>query len=188
MIDDGLDAVIVNPTGIVGPIDLGSSRSNAVLRAAAKGHLPVAMAGGSDWVDVRDVVDGLMATVDRGRQGENYLLSGHPASVMQVSRLAAGINGRLGPLFGLPGGLSRGLAPIGEWVGHGWGADFFTPASVDSLLNHPVVDHAKATLELGYVPRPLVDTIRDLITWFAQDGQLDPTRRVRRALGSRHGR
>ena len=46
-------------------------------------------------------------------------------------------------------------------------------------LNHPVVDHAKATRELGYLPRPLVDTVRDLVTWLGQDGQLDPRRQVR---------
>jgi dihydroflavonol-4-reductase len=181
VVADGLDAVIVNPTGIIGPIDLGSSRSNAVLRAAAKGHLPIAMAGGSDWVDVRDVVEGLMAAADRGRRGENYLLSGQSATVMQVARLAAGINGRIGPLVALPGRVSKGVAPLGELVGRGWGADFFTPASVDSLLNHPVVDHTKATRELGYVPRPLVDTVRDLVTWLGQDGQLDGPRRRRRA-------
>jgi dihydroflavonol-4-reductase len=176
VITEGLDAVIVNPTGIIGPIDLGSSRANAMLRAAARGHLPIALAGGSDWVDVRDVVDGLIAAVDHGRSGENYLLSGHPATVIEIGRLAAGINGRIGPLVGLPGSLSRRVAPVGEWIGRGWGSDVFTPASIDSLLNHPLVDHAKATRELRYRPRPLVDTVRDLVTWLGQDGQLDRSR------------
>ena len=59
MIDEGLDAVIVNPTGIIGPVDAGPSRVNRLLRLASRGRLPVVLAGGFDWVDVRDVALGL---------------------------------------------------------------------------------------------------------------------------------
>ena len=105
-------------------------------------------------------------------------------TVLAFVLLVVGINGRIGPLVALPGRVSKGVAPLGELVGRGWGADFFTPASVDSLLNHPVVDHTKATRELGYVPRPRVDTVRDLVTWLGQDGQLDRRRRCRARDGA----
>lgn len=76
VIEAGLDATIVNPTGIIGPVDLGPSRINAIIDQAARGHLPVVVRGGFDWVDVRDVVLGLVAAAARGRTGENYLLPG----------------------------------------------------------------------------------------------------------------
>lgn len=173
VIDDGLDAVIVNPTGVIGPIDPGMSRANAVLRAAARGHLPVAVPGGFDWVDVRDVVDGAIAAVDAGRTGENYLLSGHRATAMQLGRLAAGMNGRVGPLVRLPTRLAHRLAPAGERVGRLWASDVFTPASISTLMDDPVVDRSKAAAELGYRPRPLEDTVRDLVHWFHDTGHLD---------------
>jgi dihydroflavonol-4-reductase len=174
VVADGLDAVIVNPTAVIGPIDLGPSRANGILLAAARGHLPVAVAGGFDWVDVRDVVDGCLAALDRGRTGEGYLLSGHQATSVQIGRLAAGLNGRLGPLFGLPAGLAASIAPLGERVGRLWGSDDFTPASIGTLLDDPLVDRAKAGGELGYRPRALEDTVRDLVRWYRARGALGP--------------
>jgi dihydroflavonol-4-reductase len=172
VVADGLDAVIVNPTAIIGPIDPGPSRANGVLLAAARGHLPVAVAGGFDWVDVRDVVDGCVAALDRGRTGESYLLSGHQATSVQIGRLAAGMNGRLGPLFGLPAWMAETIAPIGERVGRLWGSDDFTPASIGTLLDDPLVDSSRAVRELGYRPRPLETTVRDLVRWFRDVGAL----------------
>ncbi len=172
VVADGLDAVVVNPTGIIGPIDLGPSRANGVLLAAARGHLPIAVAGGFDWVDVRDVVAGLVAAAARGRCGEGYLLGGHQATSVEIGRLAAGLNARLGPVVGLPPGLARGLAPVGERIGLIWGSDDLTPASIGTLLDDPIVDHGKAAAELGHRPRPLEDTVGDLVRWFRGEGHL----------------
>jgi len=172
VIDAGLDAVIVNPTGVIGPIDLGPSRANAGLRAAARGRLPLAVAGGFDWVDVRDVVDGTVAAAAHGRTGENYLLSGHQRTVVALARLAAGLNGRLGPVAALPAWGAERVAPLGERIGGLWHSDTFTPASVGTLLDDPVVDRSKAERELGYGSRPLEDTVRDLIWWFRDRGDL----------------
>ena len=52
----GLDAVIVNPTGVVGPRDEQPSRMGHFFRALAAHRLPATVAGAFDWVDVRDVV------------------------------------------------------------------------------------------------------------------------------------
>jgi len=169
---DGLDVVIVNPTGIIGPVDVGPSRANGVLLAAARGHLPVAVAGGFDWVDVRDVVDALIAAVDRGEPGENYLLSGHQATALHLARLAAGLNGHVGPLVALPPAVARGIAPLGEAIGRLWGSDDLTPASIEALLDDPLVERKKAEDALGYSPRPLEDTVRDLIWSCRERGEL----------------
>ena len=67
VIAQGLDATIVNPTGIIGPVDFGPSRINSIIDQAARGHLPVVVAGGFDWVDVRDVVAGLVSASTCGR-------------------------------------------------------------------------------------------------------------------------
>ena len=159
----GLDAVIVNPTGIIGPVDPEPTRANRILLRAARGRLPVVVGGGFDWVDVRDVVAGLVAAAERGRTGENYLLPGHQMTALRLARMAAGFNGRLGPLVAIPGKLATWVAPLGERVGRLIGSDSFTPASIGTLQEHPFVDGAKAERELGHAPRPLEDTVRDLV-------------------------
>jgi dihydroflavonol-4-reductase len=171
VIDRGLDATIVNPTGIIGPIDLGPSRMNKVIDAAARGRLPVVVHGGFDWVDVRDVVLGLVAAVDGGRTGENYLLGGHRASALHLGRLAAALNGHLGPVVALPGRLAAWVAPAGERVSRWFDSDVITPASIGTLLDDPIVECDKARTELGYAPRPIEDTVRDTVRWF--EGELE---------------
>ncbi len=171
-IADGLDATIINPTGIIGPVDPELSRANWLLRTAARGHLVGVTNGGFDFVDVRDVVLAAVAALDRGRTGENYLVAGHRTSSLRLARMAAGMNGHLGPVFALPTVVARALAPLGERVGRRFGTDSFTPAAISAQIDDPFVDHSKATLELGYRPRPLEDTIRDLVWWFDDVGML----------------
>jgi len=166
VVGEGLDATIVNPTGVIGPVDFGPSRINAIIDKAARGHLPVAVRGGFDWVDVRDVVEGLMAAGSRGRRGESYLLRGHQATLVHLGRLAAGLNGHLGPVVALPAGMARWLAPTGERIGRRLHSDAFTPASIGALLDNPVVNGAKAVTELGHHPRLLEDSVRDTVRWF----------------------
>jgi len=97
VIDRGLDAVIVNPSGIVGPVDPEPSRLGRVLLAMFRGRMPIAVRGAFDWVDVRDVSAALLAAAERGRTGENYLLGGHRASVAELGRVAAEVAGRRPP-------------------------------------------------------------------------------------------
>lgn len=172
VIEAGLDATIVNPTGIIGPIDLGPSRMNRVIDSAARGRLPVVVRGGFDWVDVRDIALGLVAAADQGRTGENYLLPGHQATALHLGRLAAALNGHLGPVAALPGHVARWLAPTGERIGRRFGSDVFTPASIGTLLEHPIVEGDKAACELGHAPRPLEDTVRDLVRYYEGEPRL----------------
>ena len=57
VIAKGLNAVVVNPTGIIGPFDFSPSRMGQCLLDLSTGNLPALLNGGFNWVDVRDVVD-----------------------------------------------------------------------------------------------------------------------------------
>lgn len=175
IIAQGLDAVICNPTGVFGPVDhpAGLSRMNGMLRDAALGKIPVDVGGGFDWVDVRDVADGLVLAADRGRTGENYLLSGHFLTMHDAFRLAARIVGRRGPLMTLPLWVLTAIMPIAAPIGRRLGSDIVTKASMAALRAAPAVSHAKATSEFSYAPRPTEQTIRDLVSYFVQTGLLD---------------
>src|SRR5205814_3329159 len=69
----GLDAVIVNPMGVLGPHDYRPSRMGEILLDMYHRRLPMIVRGGFNWVDVRDVVAGALAAEERGRRGERYL-------------------------------------------------------------------------------------------------------------------
>ena len=59
----GLDAVIVCPTGVIGPYDFRGSEMGEVIRSASEAHTMLYVEGAYDFVDVRDVVDGLIDQV-----------------------------------------------------------------------------------------------------------------------------
>jgi len=180
VVDRGLDAVILNPSGMFGPVDPEPSRMGRVLLAMFRGRMPVTVHGAFDWVDVRDVAAALIAATERGRTGENYLIGGHRASVGELAALAAEVSGRRPPRLVAP------LAPVRLAAGAAVrlagprraGRLLLTPESLHALATDPVVDHSKAAAELGYVARPLADTVADLHAAFLAEGRLRPRRRL----------
>ncbi|MEW6472248.1 MAG: NAD-dependent epimerase/dehydratase family protein [Actinomycetota bacterium] len=178
VIGRGLDAVIVNPSGMFGPVDPEPSRMGRVLLAMFKGRMPIAVRGAFDWVDVRDVAAALLAAVERGRTGENYLIGGHRASVMELGRMAAHVAGRRAPRLVAPLGPVRAAAELAVRLAgpRRAGRLLLTPESLHALATDPVVDYSKAVAELGYRARPLAETVADLHASFVADGRLRPRR------------
>ena len=175
VVDRGLDAAVVNPTGVMGPQDLAPSRIGRLLLALFRRRLPAVLAGGFDWVDVRDVCASLLAAEAAARTGENYLLPGHHASLGELSDLAGRIAGRPRRIPVLPMGLARALAPAANVISR-WSASpfLYTTDSLHALRHCPPVDGTKAAAELGHRPRPLETTLRDTFAWFVTEGLVTP--------------
>lgn len=167
VIGRGLDGVIVNPTGVIGPFDFGPSRMGTVLLGLRSNRFRFVVPGGFDWVDVRDVADGMIAAANRGRTGENYLLSGHHQSVRGLAQIAlweAQIDAE--PVT-VPMWLAKGWGPFGTVVARRTGSPWaLTSESLHALANDPPVTRDKAEQELGYRPRPTDETVRDAYAWF----------------------
>lgn len=178
VVDRGLDAVILNPSGMFGPVDPEPSRMGRVLLAMFRGRMPIAVTGAFDWVDVRDVAAALIAATERGRTGENYLVGGHRASVTELGRVAAEVAGSRPPRLVAPLGLVRTTAELAVRVAgpRRAGRLLLTPESLHALATDPVVDYSKAVTELGYKARPLAETVADLHASFVSDGRLRPRR------------
>lgn len=176
----GLDGVICYPTGVYGPADHGSiiSRLNVVFLDSARGKIPAMVAGGFDLVDVRDVAKGLIQASERGRTGENYLLGGHYIEMVDACRIAARFIGKPGPKFTIPMGFVLAIAPIVSKLSKSGGTEDnpFSKAALDAIATSPIVDRSKAERELGYVPRPLEETMNDLVTFFVAKGHFKTER------------
>jgi dihydroflavonol-4-reductase len=174
VIDRGLDAVILNPSGMFGPVDPEPSRMGRVLLAMFKGHMPISVSGAFDWVDVRDVGSALISAAERGRTGENYLIGGHRAPVAELARLAAEVAGRRPPRAVVPLTPVRFAAEAAVRLAgpRRAGRLLLTPESLHALEADPIVDYSKAVAELGYGARPLAETVADLHASFIADGRL----------------
>lgn len=169
VIADGLDGVIVNPTGVIGPHDDGPSRMGVTITQLRDRKIPVNVGGGFDFVDVRDVVSGMLAAGERGRTGENYLLSGTRVSMKELGQLVAAVTGGRPPKLSVPLGLVSPLAWLVQRLTPSHVEPIFTPDSMHALQYSPTVSHYKATVELGYAARPIHETVADTLEWFDRD-------------------
>ena len=59
-IEKGLDAIIINPSGMLGPNDFKPSHFGTTILSMAKGKTPALVDAGLSWVDIRDVADGMI--------------------------------------------------------------------------------------------------------------------------------
>ncbi|MDB4965599.1 MAG: hypothetical protein JWN44_1288 [Myxococcales bacterium] len=172
-IERGLDAILINPTAILGPHDYGPSAMGRVLLDLYHRRLPALVDGGFDWVDVRDVVAGAMTAAARAPRGARYLLSGEHRSVRDLAGMVGEITGVRPPRLVSPMWLARVGAPFATTFARVAGREpLYTSHSLHALRNHQLVSHDKATRDLGYSPRPLVETVTAAYDWFREAGAL----------------
>jgi dihydroflavonol-4-reductase len=168
VIAQGLDAVIVNPGGVLGPFDFMPSRMGTFFLQLAAGRLPGLVPGGFTWVDVRDVVSSMLAAEERGRCGESYLLTGHWCSMVQLAGQAEAFTGVRAPGFTVPLWLAGMAAPaMTLWAKMTGAEPLYTREALHAVTACRNISWQKAADELGHSPRPLEETIQDVYRWFA---------------------
>lgn len=162
----GLDAVILNPTGIMGPVDHGPSRLGLLLQDLATGKLPALLDGGFDFVDVRDVVSTVLAAGEHGRTGENYIVGNRWSSLRELAELVASVSGRRAPRVVTPIWAARVGVPFAQLAARVSKREpLFTRESLEVLASNRSISSAKARRELGHRPRPLAETVADSLAW-----------------------
>lgn len=168
---NGLDAVVVHPSGIVGPYDMGSNHMVQLVQTYLDGKLPAGVTGGYDFVDVRDVAQGCLKAAEKGRAGECYILSNRYYTIQELldcMRAAAGGHRKIC----VPLKLAQLAAPIFEKAAQlTHTRPLFTRYSLHTMASNGHFTHDKATMELGYHPRDLKITIADTVAWL-RSGQL----------------
>jgi dihydroflavonol-4-reductase len=172
-VEGGADIVTVNPTAIVGPFDFRPSRMGEVLLDLYHRRLPGLVAGGFDWVDVRDVAASTIAAAERGARGGRYLLPGAWRSVVELATVVESITGKKRPWMTSPMWLARSVAPVAvAWARMRKRKPLFTPTSLVALRGHKQVSGERARTELGHAARPLEQTLADTFAWFDAQGML----------------
>lgn len=166
----GLNAIILNPTAVIGPFDARESLLGQALRKIYQNKLPFLVAGGYNWVDVRDVVSAAITSIESGRKGENYILSGEYLSLQKLSVIISRISGCRVPAT-VPVSLARLACPfLKAYTLAANRQPLYTYQSINILVNSPSkISNAKARQELGYEPRMLEQTLRDTFDWYREN-------------------
>jgi dihydroflavonol-4-reductase len=130
-----------------------------VLSAFISGFIPIAVEGGYDFVDVRDVAHGIVKCCQYGRIGECYILAGHYCSIKEFLYIAAKAVGRKPLRHCLPLKFIKRIAPLIELLcqktRH---PSFLTQYSAYILGTNANFSSKKAVEEIEYRTRDLHST------------------------------
>ena len=177
---DGPEVVVVNPASVVGPDDYSGSEFGLMCRRFWQGRIPLVFGGGNNFVDVRDVAAGMLRTAEVGRPGERYILGGTNLSYTAFNGELARVAGRAIPRFRLPTPLARVGAAIGDRLKRKKSKRPLLSSAQARLLGlFFYYDCSKARRELGYITRPLRQTLVDAYHFWTAGK--DPSRGARRA-------
>ncbi len=170
----GLDATIVNPGSMIGPFDFEPSMIGRALIDMYFGRVPVLLELLSDYVDVRDVAEGMIAAAEKGRVGERYFLTGDVIPIMEMVTLYGELTGAKVPTRALPLWFGWVLLPIALAGSAITRRDpFITADMLRASVSNALVSHEKASRELGYTIRSLRESLTDAVAWYRQRGWLN---------------
>ncbi|MDT8402142.1 MAG: NAD-dependent epimerase/dehydratase family protein [Bacteroidales bacterium] len=164
--EEGLDAVIVNPTFMIGPYDSKPSSGTMIL-AVNQGKIPGYPSGGRNFVYVRDVANAIASAIEKGRKGECYILGNENLGYKEAFEKMAGALGVKAPGMKMPRWLTLaygGLLSASSKVFR------FTPP-----VNYPMAlistekhfySSEKARRELGLQQTPVSEALKEAVKWF----------------------
>lgn len=164
-----LDAVIINPAHILGRYDRrGWAR---LIVAAHRRWLPGVPSGAGTFCHAEAVARAQIAAAERGRAGQNYLMSGADASFVELFRVINEVTGARVPLRPLPPFLFRLAARMDTALAAVTGREpEATPEGVAIATARARVASDLAERELGYRPSPLRPMVEDSWRWLRQAG------------------
>ena len=174
---DGLNVVVATSCAILGPHDYAPSRIGRVLIDYAHGQLRAYIPGGFEFVSTRDIAEGHVLAMQKGRSGQKYIISTAYSSVDDLLSLFGEVTGRRKPRLRLPAPVMAAVAEVADKT---WFRAFpnkprrFTPAAVRLLTLRRQADHGKAKEELGFQPTPLKQAVQEAYDDFVRRGVIRP--------------
>ncbi|NOR79323.1 MAG: NAD-dependent epimerase/dehydratase family protein [Methyloprofundus sp.] len=172
----GLQAVIVNPSGIVGPWDFKPSLLGKTIIEFAQGKMRASVKGGFDFTPVQDVVQGHLLAMEKGVIGERYLLTGEQHSLAETLDWLEEFTGASKPKLVIPTLLMQNIAIVKDWIERKFFPHVYPRFNYHSirLLNcGKFGTHTRAINELGLKPTPVKEAYRDSVQWFKEHGYIE---------------
>lgn len=171
---DGLHAVSVLPTGVMGPRDLKFISGAAIVEMLRR-RVPGAPPGGVNVIDVRDTAEAHVAAAEKGRPGERYILGGNNLTYREQIDTIARVVGVPSPRLNIPGWAIPVMGLIFDTLKllHIPVTGNLDSRAVRLLKERLYYDNSKAVAELGLQTRPLEESVRDAYEWYKANGYLE---------------
>ncbi len=186
---EGLDVVLCTSTAILGPRDYKPSRMGKLLIDFTHRRLRAYIPGGFEFVAARDIVQGHMLAMEKGRKAQRYIISSRFMTVDAIMEIFEEVTKKPRPRLKLSPLLMQGIAYGSSFV-----ANTFFPRTnqrftVDAvrilrMQRHAITD--KACNELGYEPTSIRDAIAEAYDDFAARGLVPPSSITKQTASKTH--
>jgi nucleoside-diphosphate-sugar epimerase len=170
---EGQDVVIATSCAILGPHDYVPSRMGRTLIDFSQGKLAAYIPGGFEFVAARDIVEGHVLAMKKGRTGQKYIISSGFVAIDDLMDIFERVTGHRKPRLRLPPPVMAAISEVTHFVF----TNFFpsvpqrlTPGAVRILRQCRKADISKAKTELGFVPTSHEDAVRDAFDHFIERG------------------
>ncbi len=177
--EEGHPVVTVYPGGVYGPHDPYTGEQTRRLTWVARGLFPLWAGGGMHVVDVREVAAVLAAVLEPVREPglgpRRYVVPGHHMAAADLFGAVGRVIGRRRPYVALPIAIGRPMTSAMDSLHARLPAGWRYPADQEAVeinVRNTRLDDGPARRDLGVVPRPFEETIRDSIDWLVDAGHL----------------
>jgi len=168
----GLDAVIVNPTGVIGARDIHFI-GGELLKSVQRGLAVVAPPGGMNWVDAETAGLGHVLAAQRGRTGQRYILGGENVSHRKAMGIVAAVVGGRKPVLTLPRWLMGAIGGVTDAVNRlRRSPPLFSGEQARLSALDLYSDCTRATLELGLPTVSFQTAAERAYAWYQAHGYL----------------
>lgn len=168
--------MITYPGGVYGPHDPHYGGNCKAIEGILRGTWSVVPRGGALITDVRDLAALHVAVLERGRGPRRYLATAQRVSLSELAAIVARVTGRQIATREMSAGLLLGPLRLLEVASQALSVRL--PATYHSMYvafadNH--IDDNRTRSELGLTPRPVEETLTDMIRWMVDTGRVSPT-------------
>lgn len=167
----GLPVVIVNPSAPVGEADVRPTPTGQVIVEFMKGRMPAYIETGMNVIDVEDVAAGHLQAMQKGRQGERYILGNKNLMLREVFEILSRLTGVRAPRIKLPRLAILPLAYANQWLANVTGQPPRIPLEGVKMAKYKMhYDCSKAVRELGLPQTPPEIALEKAVRWFRDHG------------------
>ncbi|HEX9038241.1 MAG TPA: NAD-dependent epimerase/dehydratase family protein [Ktedonobacterales bacterium] len=173
----GLPLVIVLPGLVYGPGDTSAVHDS--LAQYVRGKLPaIPSVTAYCWAHVGDTAQGHLLAMDRGLPGEEYIIAGEVATMVDALAMAQRVTGVRAPTLRLaPGMLRVSSALVRPFEGPLGLQGMYTAEGLRDMAGVTYLgSNAKARRDLGYAPRPLEEGLPSALAWEMEQAGIKSTR------------
>lgn len=173
-VQTGQDIVIVNPSSPIGPMDIKPTPTGDIILRFLRRQMPFYLDTGLNFIDVRDVAQGHLLALEKGKTGDRYILGNQNLTLKALLDQLAEITGLSAPQKSVPAWLPLSVAWIDERILAPLGKPPSVPLDGVRMAHRPMYyDASKAVRELGLPQSPITTALKDAVDWFVTEKYVD---------------